>query len=122
MSEPMIVCIDCPSLIPQGTGSRRCLPCRQANNKRRNHTPEAKARRRGAPQGGRKLVGACACCGWYGPMTRDHIIPLVRGGTSDPRNIQLLCRPCNSSKGATEGCHLEHGAPASPGVEERTQW
>jgi len=31
---------------------------------------------------------------------RDHIIPLVLGGDNTIRNIQLLCRPCNLSKGA----------------------
>lgn len=29
----------------------------------------------------------------------DHIIPLSRGGSHWPDNRQLLCRPCNSSKG-----------------------
>jgi 5-methylcytosine-specific restriction endonuclease McrA len=30
--------------------------------------------------------------------TVDHIIPLSRGGTNWPDNIQLLCAECNSSK------------------------
>ena len=29
----------------------------------------------------------------------DHIIPLSRGGTNWPDNIQILCHPCNTSKG-----------------------
>lgn len=33
-------------------------------------------------------------------MTLDHILPRSRGGTDDPENLQLLCTPCNSSKGA----------------------
>jgi 5-methylcytosine-specific restriction endonuclease McrA len=30
----------------------------------------------------------------------DHIIPLARGGSDGPDNLQLLCPPCNISKGA----------------------
>ncbi len=29
----------------------------------------------------------------------DHMTPLVRGGTNWPDNLQLLCGPCNLSKG-----------------------
>lgn len=30
----------------------------------------------------------------------DHIIPIARGGTNWPSNLQILCAPCNMSKGA----------------------
>lgn len=30
--------------------------------------------------------------------TIDHKTPLIRGGSNWPRNLQLLCSPCNSSK------------------------
>ena len=30
----------------------------------------------------------------------DHIIPLAKGGSSDRRNLQILCEPCNLAKGA----------------------
>jgi 5-methylcytosine-specific restriction endonuclease McrA len=33
---------------------------------------------------------------------RDHIIALSRGGSNGRRNIQLLCVPCNLSKGSTD--------------------
>lgn len=42
----------------------------------------------------------CARCGARGKMTMDHIIPLSRGGSHFAFNIQALCKPCNSSKGA----------------------
>ena len=30
----------------------------------------------------------------------DHIVPLRRGGTHDPINLQVLCPKCNIGKGA----------------------
>lgn len=32
----------------------------------------------------------------------DHIKPLIRGGTNDRRNLQLLCQPCNNKKHAAD--------------------
>lgn len=29
----------------------------------------------------------------------DHLIPLARGGTHDPANLVLSCRPCNAARG-----------------------
>ena len=46
--------------------------------------------------------GKCVSCGnkfLYEQMTVDHIEPLSKGGPDLPYNIQLLCAPCNSSKG-----------------------
>jgi len=28
----------------------------------------------------------------------DHKMPVIRGGTNDRMNLQLLCGPCNSKK------------------------
>ena len=46
--------------------------------------------------------GKCAYCrrNMRDRFTVDHIIPIASGGSNDPRNLQLLCKPCNSSKGA----------------------
>jgi 5-methylcytosine-specific restriction endonuclease McrA len=40
------------------------------------------------------------CCDKKRKLTADHIVPVSKGGTSNISNIQPLCGPCNSSKGA----------------------
>lgn len=41
----------------------------------------------------------CLACGEVpDTLTRDHVVPLAKGGCDDISNIQPLCKPCNSSK------------------------
>lgn len=42
----------------------------------------------------------CLHCGTSESLSLDHIYPYSLGGSDDPSNLQTLCRPCNSSKGA----------------------
>lgn len=54
------------------------------------------------------------------PLTGDHITPWRRGGRNERGNIQVLCKRCNSSKGARQpigggvqmrGTPLDKGTP-----------
>ena len=42
----------------------------------------------------------CAYCGSSQYLEIDHIVPLYHGGSSDPDNLQILCRSCNRRKAA----------------------
>lgn len=56
----------------------------------------------------------CAnCSGIFGETlkpTVDHIVALVNGGTNYRRNIQLLCRRCNSSKNSRDSIEFARSA------------
>lgn len=41
----------------------------------------------------------CRRCNTIGDLTLDHIHPWSLGGPDTVDNLQVLCRPCNSSKG-----------------------
>ena len=42
----------------------------------------------------------CVECGATENLTIDHIKPVSKGGTDDILNLQIMCKPCNSRKGA----------------------
>ena len=35
----------------------------------------------------------------------DHIVPVSRGGTDDPENLQAVCLTCHAGKTASEAVH-----------------
>lgn len=97
-ANPPDRCRQCGQSRPAGT---RCPEC--------NRAKENRGRARKAAAGGSHTVaqwlavvqrqgGACTHCKAIAPLTRDHVIPVSRGGSDDIQNIQALCRPCNSRK------------------------
>lgn len=44
--------------------------------------------------------GACVRCGATDDLALDHIHPFSKGGPDTVANLQVLCRSCNSKKGA----------------------
>lgn len=44
--------------------------------------------------------GVCVHCGATEDLHFDHIVPVSRGGSGSPANVELLCRTCNLKKGA----------------------
>lgn len=42
----------------------------------------------------------CVTCGSLERLTLDHIYPWSLGGSDEPSNLQTMCQPCNSRKGA----------------------
>ena len=68
-------------------------------------TPQPTHRQR-IPDDVRMLVwtrdgGACARSGVNTELQIDHIVPIAAGGSNEHLNLQVLCGPCNRSKGAS---------------------
>ena len=50
----------------------------------------------------RRQSNTCVYCGARRiarSMDIDHMTPIVRGGSNDDSNLQVICRPCNQRKG-----------------------
>lgn len=47
----------------------------------------------------------CAYCRQITLLTKDHILPLSKGGQHTKANIIPACRSCNSRKGNRPACH-----------------
>lgn len=69
----------------------------------------------------------CAYCG-FGPetLTRDHFVPLSKGGEDVPENVVPACPRCNSSKGDqdfdTWHAQTMAGVGTAPARRNRGRW
>lgn len=101
-----IPCVLCGTQTPKKAENHRYCP-----NCRKNVTGYYLARWRSQKRGSdinhtfeewRELCAhhkfRCAYCGKETRLTRDHAIPLSRGGTDDITNIRPCCQSCNSRK------------------------
>lgn len=69
---------------------------RHPDARQRRHTITVEMRRAVFMRDG----GRCVQCGSGFDLEYDHVIPVAKGGATSINNLQLLCRPCNRSKGA----------------------
>lgn len=53
--------------------------------------------------------GRCLACGKKRKLTVDHVIPLDKGGSNNPENLQGLCGRCNSRKGTDTTDYRKEG-------------
>ena len=76
---------------------------------KKSYAGETPTKRKPMPKGVKEKMyvkqgGRCLRCGQpfrIEELTDDHLIPVIHGGNPDDmRNRQLLCKPCNSSKGS----------------------
>lgn len=49
----------------------------------------------------------CVACKASTKLTKDHIVPIIDGGTDGIENLQPLCSPCNSIKSASSTNYLK---------------
>jgi 5-methylcytosine-specific restriction endonuclease McrA len=90
----LVHCLDCGQLSERS----RCQRCARA----RRGTTSARGYGAAHQRRARQTIAAqpfCSICGATTDLTADHIVPLARGGHPHGE-LRVLCRRCNSSRGA----------------------
>jgi 5-methylcytosine-specific restriction protein A len=113
------LCTVC-GVVTSRAGSRCTEHARQSNRSRHNGLYSTRAWQRLSARVLRAWRGEHGewCPGYHRPahaaadLTVDHVVPLAAGGAPfDVANTSVLCRSCNSSKGAaTDGGGVAHRA------------
>jgi 5-methylcytosine-specific restriction protein A len=112
------LCTVC-GVVTSRAGSRCIEHARESNRSRHNALYSTRAWQRLSARVLRAWRGEHGnwCPGYQRPahgasdLTVDHVVPLAVGGAPfDIANTQVLCRSCNSTKGAsTDGGGVAHG-------------
>jgi 5-methylcytosine-specific restriction protein A len=114
------LCTVC-GVVTSRAGSRCTEHARQSNRSRHNAFYSTRAWQRLSPRVLRAWRGVPGdWCPGYGraahrasDLTVDHVVPLAAGGAPfDIANTAVLCRSCNSTKGASTGGGVAHRATA----------
>ncbi len=72
----------------------------QSNNNRKHRT-QIRGYREILKELLTKYKFSCVLCTSKNDLTIDHIKPVSKGGSDEINNLQIMCRSCNSKKGAT---------------------
>ena len=102
-----IECAECQRPTWTTTDSDACFPCDRARvqawRRRDERMKAARAIRAHTEAEWLKLCKRysdnCFYCGAHKPLTRDHFVPISKGGHDGINNIRPACWPCNKAKG-----------------------
>ncbi|WP_369292664.1 HNH endonuclease [Nocardioides abyssi] len=86
------------------THDTRCRECKRHAGNARRHKRRLHYTTGDFPSNGMQMLlaeygAACMKCGRTESIELDHIVPISLGGPHSLSNAQLLCQPCNGSKG-----------------------
>lgn len=95
-------CLGCGRVGPWGRREQsRCPACRRQHERTRQQRQPWRSAYRDPAYRSIPLIGRCVDCGATEDLTRDHEVPLSKGGTNAGR-IVIRCRSCNARKGDRE--------------------
>jgi hypothetical protein len=88
-------CLDCPTLIAQGS---RCGPCQRAHERARGQRRPSVARHQ-LPAATKARDGyCCRRCGSTVRLEAHHVRPRQAGGRDDLTNMITLCQACHQEQ------------------------